>query len=91
MSWTGSELGSCASEEFDVLNDNIHFTVKSTSGDDFCPKVLTITTVDGYKYKSEKMEDWVDKSKGDHLRQAKRTSGMFLPFIQCQKLDSMAL
>merc|ERR1719270_560250 len=74
LSWTGSELGSCATEEFDVLNDNIHFQVRSTSGDDFCPKVLTITTVDGYKYKSEKMEDWVDKSKGDHLRQAKRTS-----------------
>ena len=87
MSWTGSELGSCATEEFNVLNDNIHFIVKSTSGDDFCPKVLTITTFDGYEYKSEKMEDWVDKSKGDHLRQAKRTSGIFLPTIQFKKLN----
>ena len=77
LSWTGSELGSCATEEFDVLNDLIHFKVRSTNGDDFCPKVLTITTVDGYQYKSEKMEDWVDKSKGYNLRPAKRTSGTY--------------
>ena len=74
MSWTGSELGSCATEEFNILNEVIKFKIRSTDGDDFCPKFLTITTVDGYKYKSDKMDDWVDERKGGHLRTAKKTS-----------------
>ena len=76
LTWTGTQLGSCATEEFDVKNDLIQFKVRSTDGDDFCPKTLTITTDDGYEYKSGEMNDWVDKEKGDHLRPANRTSGM---------------
>merc|ERR1711935_939566 len=76
LTWTGPQLGSCATEEFDVKNDIIQFKVRSTDGDDFCPKTLTITTDDGYEYKSGEMKDWVDKDKGDNLRPAERTSAL---------------
>ncbi len=76
ITWTGSELGSCTAEEFDIHDNLIEFRVKSTSQDDFCPKTLTITMNNGYQYKSDEMDDWVDKGKGDHLRSSKRTSGM---------------
>ena len=42
ISWTGSKLGSCLKKEFDIENDQIDFKVRSTYGNDFCPKILEI-------------------------------------------------
>ena len=83
ISWTGSKLGSCLKKEFDIENDQIDFKVRSTYGNDFCPKILEISmnnTVKGIKrevvYKSSGvMDDWVDKNKGGHQRSTKRITG----------------
>ena len=83
ISWTGSKLGSCLKKEFDIENDQIDFKVRSTHGNDFCPKILEISmnnTVKGIKrevvYKSSGvMDDWVDKNKGGHQRSTKRITG----------------
>ena len=68
------------------MYDQINFKVKSTYGNDFCPKTLKINvnnTVKGITreviYKSDGlMNDWVDKDQGGHLRSTKRTTGMCL-------------
>ena len=74
LSWTGSELGSCRNKvfHFDMI---ANFKVKTTSDDDFCPKYLTIE-MNNAEYKSEKMNEWFDKSKNsDTLRAAYKSKG----------------
>merc|ERR1711976_499846 len=86
ISWTGSKLGSCLKKEFDIENDQIDFKVRSTYGNDFCPKILEISmnnTVKGITrevvYKSSGvMDDWVDKNKGGHQRSTKRITDLYL-------------
>ena len=85
ISWTGSKLGSCLKKEFDIENDQIDFKVRSTYGNDFCPKILEISmnnTVKGITrevvFKScGLMNDWVDKGKGGYIRSTKRITGEF--------------
>jgi hypothetical protein len=86
ISWTGNKLGSCLKREFDIENDKISFKVKSTYGNDFCPKTLQINMINTVKgitreviYDSDGlMNDWVDKNKGGHIRFTKRTTDLDL-------------
>ena len=77
LSWTGSELGSCSTTYFDGLND-IEFKILSTDGDDFCPRILRIYLNNGDAYKSDEMRDWVDDSKGNDYRIARKRHLYFL-------------
>ena len=76
VTWTGSELGSCLGQEFNVNEENLKFKVKSMDDNDFCPEFLTITVKNAYNqvfhYKSGRLNDWVDSTKGGHLRTAYR-------------------
>ena len=72
LSWTNFALGFCATKDFDGINDIIDFKILSKNGDDFCPKILTITMNNGEEYISDEMRDWVDNSKGNDYRIAKR-------------------
>ena len=74
VSWKGAQLGNCRSKRFDTKKNVIHFRVKSIYTDDFCPKFLWISAV-GARYESDQMNDWVDDTKGGHLRVAKKISG----------------
>ena len=76
--WTASTLDTCLGKEFDVLNDEINFKTMSNDGNDYCPETLTITMSNGYAYKKEGLNDWVDNGKNNHLQSAKRTSGKVL-------------
>ena len=75
--WTkdeDNELEQCANMDFDPLNDEIFFKIRSNSGDDFCPKRLTLTMSDSQEYKSDVINDFVSKSKGNKERIAKKTT-----------------
>ena len=62
LSWTGSALnGTCLGKYFNVDQEHLDFKIRSTSGDDFCPKSLTISMDNGYSYERTGMDDWVDK------------------------------
>ena len=76
LSWTGSALnGTCLGKYFNVEQEHLDFKIRSTSGDDFCPKSLTITMDNGYSYERTGLNDWVDKDKGEHNRIAPRIVG----------------
>ena len=75
LSWTGSSLGTCLGKDFNVEQNSLNFKIRSTSGDDFCPKSLTISMDNGYSYERTGWNDWVDKDKGDHNRIAPRVVG----------------
>ena len=68
--WTDSTLGTCLGKKFDFLNVEMNFKTLSNDGDDYCPKTLTITMSNGYEYKKEGMNDWVDNGKNNHLQSA---------------------
>ena len=74
IKWTGLELGTCFQKEFNVNDKDLRFKVKSSDGNDFCPEFLTISLKNAYnqdfQFKSGKMNDWVDSSKGGHHRTA---------------------
>ena len=72
VSWIGTQLGNCSFEEFNAEADMVFFRVKSYSGDDFCPKNLSITMKNA-KFESDQMNDWVDQSKGGYLRAATKS------------------
>ena len=74
VSWKGTQLGNCLSKIFDTKKNVIHFRVKSIYTNDFCPKFLWINVVSA-RYESDQMKDWVDDTKGGHLRVAKKISG----------------
>ena len=50
LSWRGSALGTCLEKDFHGKKEGLYFRVKSTSGDEFCPKSLTIFMDNGDKY-----------------------------------------
>ena len=68
--WTDSTLGTCLGKKFDFLNFEMNFKTLSNDGDDYCPKTLTITMSNGYEYKKEGMNDWVDNGKNNYLQSA---------------------
>ena len=68
--WTDSTLGTCLGKKFDFLNVEMNFKTLSNDGDDYCPKTLTITMSNGYEYKKEGMNDWVDNGKNNYLQSA---------------------
>jgi hypothetical protein len=72
--WSGDQLDSCAEKIFDVQLDELKFKLRSTDGDDFCPKTLVITLYDNVgkitTYKADGMNDWVAKDVNDHIRTA---------------------
>ena len=74
LSWSGDQLGSCAGKLFNVQLDVLNFKLRSTDGDDFCPKTLVIKLYDNggkiYRYKADGMNDWVSKDVNDHIRTA---------------------
>ena len=74
LTWSSDQLGSCAGKLFDVQLDVLNFKLKSTDGDDFCPKTLVIKLYDNggkiYRYKADGMNDWVSKDVNDHIRTA---------------------
>ena len=72
VSWIGTQLGNCSFEEFNTETEVVFFRVKSYSGDDFCPKNLSIT-IKNAKFESDEMNDWVDQSKGGYLRTASKS------------------
>ena len=74
LSWNGSALGTCLGKDFNVEQYGLNFKIRSTSGEDLCPKSLTISMDNGYSYKKTGMNDWVDKDKGDQNRIAPRIS-----------------
>ena len=81
LSWTGNDLGTCLGKLFHYKKLSFNFKVRSTSGDDFCPKSLSISMDNGDAYEKTDMEDWVDKTKGGHTRiapiiSAKQVSGI---------------
>ena len=80
ITWSGSKLGSCIGQDFDVHYDVINFKVRSTDGNDFCPKSLSITLKNGNVYKLDNMYDWVDEKQGGYLRPARITGMDFVTF-----------
>ena len=74
LSWSGSDLGTCLGKEFH--GDVLYFRVRSTSGDEFCPKSLTVSMDKGDLYERTGLNDWVDKTKGYQKRVAPRISGI---------------
>ena len=63
--WFG--LGSCKSTAFHVDNPTMNFKMITTTGDDFCPKFLTIYMNGGAKFKSSQMNHWHDYQENDDL------------------------
>ena len=51
-----------------VSGASLRFKLFGQSGDDFCPKRLSVVTYDGTEYRSLEMNDWVDNSKGHQQR-----------------------
>ena len=70
LSWSGSALGTCCGKNFLLIKDNLSFKLRSTNENDFCPKSLSIFMDSGPFYVKTTMEDWVEKTKGDHSRTA---------------------
>ena len=60
LSWTGSALGTCFRKEFNTEQEGLYFKIRSTSGDDFCPKNLTISMDNGYSYERIGLDDWFE-------------------------------
>ena len=76
LSWTGSALGTCLGKDFHAKKDSINFKVRSTSGDEFCPKSLTVSMDNRDLYEKTGLNDWVGKNKGNQNRDAPRISGI---------------
>ena len=76
LSWSGSALGTCLGKDFNGAKDGLYFKVRSTSGDEFCPKSLTVSMDKGDLYERTGLNDWVDKTKGYQKRVAPRISGI---------------
>ena len=74
LSWSGSALGTCLGKDFH--GDALYFRVRSTSGDEFCPKSLTVTMDNRDLYEKTGLNDWVGKNKGNQNRDAPRISGI---------------
>ena len=53
--WLGEYLGSCRNLEFDIGLKEVNFKIKSTSGDDFCPKYFFAFMNHGVTFKSAEM------------------------------------
>ena len=58
---------SCKDTAFHVDNPTMNFKMITTTGDDFCPKFLTIYMNGGAKFKSSQMNHWHDYRENDDL------------------------
>lgn len=77
LSWTGYGVNNCLRTDFNVDKDIINFKIRSTDGNDFCPKSLSIVMDSGDVYMNDNMNGWVDKNHGNFNRVATRIPRMY--------------
>ena len=88
--WKNNQLGSCNGKKIDTTNEfEIVFKIVTSSGENFCPKYVTVMIGGAIEYKSVYMDHWHDNSDNYKKFIAKKTSlgsGNFRPsFIHsCQ-------
>ena len=71
--WTGNDLGSCQNLEMETEDRTVQFKIKTSSGEDMCPKYLTVKA-GAREYQSTLMDHWHDDSDNNDVFVATRTS-----------------